>query len=72
MGKVKLYKWDMVDYLDDEEAIAEFLADLLADNDDAMTRGALDTASRARIRLGLPEVDPEVDIAQATLKGSAA
>jgi hypothetical protein len=72
LGKIKLYKWDMLDYLDHEEDIADFLADLLADNDDAMTRSALDTARRARIRLGLPAVDPEVDIARAILKGSAA
>jgi DNA-binding phage protein len=68
MGKVKLYKWDMVDYRDDEGAIADFLADLLADNDEGMTRSALDTARRARIRLGLPAVDPEVDIARAARK----
>jgi DNA-binding phage protein len=65
MGKIKLYKWDMLDYLDDEEDIADFLADLLSDNDEAMTRSALDTARRARIRLGLQAVDPEVDIARA-------
>jgi DNA-binding phage protein len=66
MGKIKLYKWDAADYLDDEEDIADFLADLLADNDEAMTRSALDTARRARIRLGLPAVAPEDDIARAS------
>jgi DNA-binding phage protein len=69
MGIVKTYKWDAADYLDDEEAIEDFLADLLADNYEAMTRNALDTARRARLRVGLPAVDPEDDIARARRKG---
>jgi DNA-binding phage protein len=69
MGKVKTCEWDSAEHLDDEGAIADYLADLLADNNETLTRNALDTARRARICLGLPTVDPEFDVARARGKG---
>ena len=53
----KLIPFDMADYLDTEERIAEYLAQVRADGDEAELRRALDHVARARVKAGTPSTD---------------
>jgi probable addiction module antidote protein len=48
MGKIKTRRFDPAEFLDDEEAIAEYLTAALATNDPAFVADALGVVARAK------------------------
>jgi probable addiction module antidote protein len=52
--------WDSAKYLDSEEAIAAYLADIREDNNAQLMAHALEKVTRARMMHGIPEPNPSI------------
>ncbi len=60
----ELRKFDIVDYLDSDEAIAEYLSEMMDENDTGMFVAALGDVARAR---GMSEVAAEAGLGRESL-----
>ena len=53
MRKLKTYPWDVVDYLDSDEAIARYLDSVLEEDDPLLLAAALGDVARAKGMTGV-------------------
>jgi probable addiction module antidote protein len=62
--KLRLYRWDVVDHLDSDEAIAGYLDAVLDENDPALLTAALGDVARAK---GMTQVSRETGLGRESL-----
>lgn len=62
--RLKLYRWDVVDHLDSDEAIAGYLNAVLEEDDPALLMAALGDAARAK---GMTQVSRETGLGRESL-----
>ena len=63
-AKIKTYPWDIVDYLDSDEAIAGYLDVVLEESDPALLMAALGDVARAK---GMTQVSRETGLGRESL-----
>jgi len=63
-AKIKTYPWDIVDYLDSDEAIAGYLDEVREENDSALLMAALGDVARAK---GMTQVSRETGLGRESL-----
>lgn len=61
---IKITKWDAAEYLDNDEAIAAFLADVMESGDQRLIVEALNTVARAR---GMTQIAKDAGIGRQAL-----